>query len=104
MAFNQDDFVRLLTDCYEFCSRTFWDVAVQHARPSINHETLARLQKNDQVVELSRHLPYPEFNASQAVFTPLIMDHTSIVDWRSEYTHALIRNESLEMKPEPYVY
>ncbi|WAO96026.1 Hypothetical protein NCS54_01368200 [Fusarium falciforme] len=104
MAFDRDDFVRLLTDYYEFCSRTFWDVTVQHAPaggwPSINHETLARLQKNDQVVELLRHLPYPEFN--QGVYTPLIMDHTGIVDWRSEYTHALIRNESLEVKPEPF--
>ncbi|KAM6529168.1 hypothetical protein FALCPG4_007314 [Fusarium falciforme] len=30
------------------------------------------------------------------------MDHTRVVDWRREYTHALIRNDRLETKPEPF--
>ncbi|RSL59546.1 hypothetical protein CEP54_007240 [Fusarium duplospermum] len=106
MAFDKGEFVRLLTDYYEFCSRTFWDVTVQHAPAggwsSINQGTLARLQKNDQAVELLRQLPYPDLDGSQGAFTPLIMDHTQVVDWRSEYTHGLIRNNTLEAKPEPF--
>jgi hypothetical protein len=70
--------------------------------PSINHGTLARLQKNGQAVELLCQLPYPDFDASQVAFTPLIMDQTRVVDWRSEYIHALIRNDRLETKPEPF--
>ncbi|KAL6364310.1 hypothetical protein LRP88_02229 [Fusarium phalaenopsidis] len=104
--FHEDSFVRLLTDYYEFRSRTFWDVTVQRALaggwPSINHGTLTRLQKNDQAVELLCQLPYPDFDALQVAFTPLIMDQTRVVDWRSEYIHALIRNDRLETKPEPF--
>lgn len=61
MAFDQDEFVRLLTDYYEFCGRVFWDTTTQKAPaggwPSINQDTLAGLLKNDQVAELLRHLP-----------------------------------------------
>ena len=106
MAFDQDEFVRLLTDFYEFCSRVFWKLPIQHAPPggwpSINQDTLAALQKSDKAVELLRHLPYPDFDASQAAFTPLIMDHTEVVDWRSEYIHGNIRSSVLETKPEPF--
>lgn len=74
MAFDQNEFVRLLTDYYEFRSRTFWDVTVQCAPaggwPSINHGTLAHLQMNDQAVALLCQLPYPDFDASQVAFTP----------------------------------
>ena len=95
-----------MTDFYEFCSRVFWELPVQHAPPggwpSINQETLAGLQKSDQAVGLLRHLPYPDFDASQVAFTPLIMDHTRVIDYRSEYIHSKIRSSVLETKPEPF--
>ncbi|UPL02782.1 hypothetical protein LCI18_013716 [Fusarium solani-melongenae] len=106
LVFDQNEFVRLLTDYNEFCSRTFWDVTVQCAPaegwPSINHGTLAHLQKNDQAVALLYRLPYPDFDSSQVAFTPRIIHHTRVVDWRSKYTHALIRNDRLQTKPEPF--
>lgn len=110
MAFDQDEFIHLLTDFYEFCSRAFWDLGVQYAPeggwPSINQQTLAGLEKNNEVIELLRHLPYPDFNVEpqQAAYMPLIMFDTPVIDYRSEYIQDLIGKDIPNEFPEPYNY
>lgn len=62
MAHDRDEFVRLLTDYYNFCNRAFWNATVAQAPSggwtSINQETLAPLKRNGTVFDLLRHMPY----------------------------------------------
>ncbi|KAF6840296.1 hypothetical protein CPLU01_01320 [Colletotrichum plurivorum] len=93
MAYDRDDFVRLLTDYYNFCNRVFWRATVVQAPPGgwpeINQETLAALNKNDTVVDLLRHLPYVDDQGYQT--EPFIMDDTPIVNYRSKKLQKEIR-------------
>ncbi|WYZ45756.1 hypothetical protein EsH8_VIII_001072 [Colletotrichum jinshuiense] len=88
MAYDRDEFVRLLTDYYDFCNRVFWDGTVAHAPPggwpSINQETLATLKRNDTVIDLLRHIPYVNYTGNNLSLSPFIMESTPVTDYRSE--------------------
>ncbi|KAH6656193.1 hypothetical protein F5X68DRAFT_219179 [Plectosphaerella plurivora] len=109
MAFDQEDFIRLLTDYYEFCYRVYWqDCPISRSPPGgwpeITAEALAGLQKNEDALHLIRHLPYPEFNKhpEYSTCTPHLMHETPIVDYRLSYIHDIINGDELESKPEPF--
>ncbi|KAF6805960.1 hypothetical protein CMUS01_14499 [Colletotrichum musicola] len=57
----------------------------------------------DYLIDLLRHIPYVDYPEQDIlVFTPIIMDHTPIIDYRSEETHKRIRNNKIEDYAEPY--
>ncbi|KAF6819412.1 hypothetical protein CPLU01_13053 [Colletotrichum plurivorum] len=88
MPFDRDQFVHLLTDYYEFCNRVFWHGTVRQAPPG-------GLTKNDTVIDLLSCVPYVDYPEQDILAcTPIIMDHTQIIDYRSE--------ETLEGYVEPY--
>jgi hypothetical protein len=67
MAFDQIEFITLLTDYYEFCNRAFWDNSVvakapNNGWPSITQSTMANLHKADTVIDLLRHMPIVDFD------------------------------------------
>lgn len=106
MAFDQDEFVHLLTDYYDFCNRVFWEhTAVARAPvggwPSINQDSVANLEKNDAAFDLLRRLPYVDFEQGWASDPPNIMNKTNIVDYRSEDIQAKIRERRFETYAEP---
>ncbi|KAF6794599.1 hypothetical protein CSOJ01_13672 [Colletotrichum sojae] len=106
MVFDQDEFVHLLTDYYQFCNRVFWHCTVRQAPlggwPSITPESLAGLAKNDIVIDLLRHVPYVDYPEQDILACkPIIMDHTTIIDYRSEETHKRVQNK-IEDYTEPY--
>ncbi|KAF6824109.1 hypothetical protein CPLU01_11038 [Colletotrichum plurivorum] len=106
MAFNQEEFVNLLADYYEFCNRVFWEhttVAYPPAGgwPSINQDTMANLEKSDTAVDLLRHLPYVDFDPDRAFDPPHIMNKTNIVDYRNEKIQAKIRERCFDTYAEP---
>ncbi|KAM0329314.1 hypothetical protein ACHAQA_004619 [Verticillium albo-atrum] len=86
MAYDRDEFVRLLTDYYGFCNRTFWTTTIEQAPPggwpSVNQEALANLKRNDTVIDLLRHIPYPNYVENDLVHTSFIMADTPITDYR----------------------
>lgn len=93
MAYDRDEFVRFLTDYYNFCNRVFWFLTVVEAPsggwPEINKETLAALNKNDTVIDLLRHLPY--VNQEGKHQDPFILDDTPLVNYRMEELRKAIR-------------
>ncbi|KAL0935700.1 uncharacterized protein CTRU02_210291 [Colletotrichum truncatum] len=105
MAYDRDEFIRLLTDYYEFCNRIFWKATVRQAPPggwpSINHESIAGLAKNDTVIDLLRHLPYVDYSEQDLYFMPIILDETPIVDYRREDLQQLVRDGKIEGYVEP---
>ncbi|PGG95114.1 hypothetical protein AJ79_10252 [Helicocarpus griseus UAMH5409] len=109
MAYDRDEFIRLLTDYYNFCSRVFWDVPVAQAPaggwPSINQETLAKLKRSDTVIDLLRNMPYIDYPGDSEhgyVREPLIMDNTYTVEYRREHIQKLIREGNIEGVAAPY--
>ncbi|KAJ3544065.1 hypothetical protein NM208_g3241 [Fusarium decemcellulare] len=98
MAFDHDEFIRLITDYYEFCSRRFWNLPIQQAPPggwpAITDDIIEKLNKNEAAAKLIRHLPYPEYNMDPEYtsFTPHIMQNTYIADYRCEAFTKAIRN------------
>ncbi|CRK19696.1 hypothetical protein HYQ45_016451 [Verticillium longisporum] len=109
MPFDQEEFLRLITDHYEFCHRVYWnDLPISRALlggwPEIPPEVLAGLQKNDGAVNLIRNLPYPEFSRDRqySSFTPLLMFDTQVIDYRLDYVQESIVCDELESKPEPF--
>jgi hypothetical protein len=106
MAFDQAEFVKLLTDYYEFCNRVFWDDSVvaeapNNGWPSITQSTMANLHKNDAAIELLRHMPFVDFEPGKAHDKVLVMLNTRIQDYRSDKIQDHIRNGDLEYYVEP---
>ncbi|KAI8180536.1 hypothetical protein K4K48_012593 [Colletotrichum sp. SAR 10_66] len=100
MAYDRDEFVRLLTDYYNFCNRAFWNATVTQAPSvgctSINQETLAPLKRNSTVFDLLRHMPYIDSPGNSVVLAPFIMEYTPITDYRSEDLQNKIREDYIE--------
>jgi hypothetical protein len=107
MAFNQVEFLTLLTDYYEFCSRVFWDNSVvaeapNNGWPSITQSTMANLHKTDAIVDLLRHMPFVDFvEPDKAYGKHVIMVNTRIQDYRSDEMQNRIRDGDLEYYVEP---
>jgi hypothetical protein len=96
MAFDQAEFITLLTDYYEFCNRVFWDW------PSITQSTMANLHKNDAAIDLLRHMPFVDFEPLDAAYGKhLVMKNTRIQDYRSKEIQDRIRDGDLEIYVEP---
>ncbi|KAM0335263.1 hypothetical protein ACHAQA_000307 [Verticillium albo-atrum] len=107
MAYDRDEFIRLLTDYYEFCGRVFWNATAitqppAGGWPSINQETLASLQKNDVAIDLLRHLPYPDTPTQKIVDVPHLVPETPVVDYRHEEVQKKIHEGELALVAEPY--
>ncbi|KAF9876155.1 hypothetical protein CkaCkLH20_06601 [Colletotrichum karsti] len=106
MAYDRDEFVRLLTDYYNFCNRTFWNATIAQAPaggwPSVNQETLANLKRNDTVIDLLRHIPYVEYAENDLIHTPLIMKNTPVIDYRREDIQQKIREGEIEGIAAPF--
>lgn len=104
MAYDRDEFIRLLTDYYNFCNRVFWDATVVQAPaggwPSVNQETLANLKRSDTVIDLLRNIPYIDHPKNEQA--PLIMNNTPTVDYRHEDTQKKIREGFIEGVAGPY--
>ncbi|WQF85633.1 hypothetical protein CDEST_10647 [Colletotrichum destructivum] len=100
MAYDRDEFVRLLTDYYDFCNRVFWNATVVQAPaggwPSINQETLAALKRNDTVIDLLRHIPYVNYREGASSLAPFLMKDTPVTDYRSEDLQKKIREGRIE--------
>jgi hypothetical protein len=107
MAFDQAEFVTLLTDYYEFCNRVFWDDSVvaeapNNGWPSITQSTMANLHKTNAAIELLRHLPFVDFEPPDAAYGKhVIMKNTRIQDYRSKEIQNRIRDGDLEIYVEP---
>jgi hypothetical protein len=107
MAFDQVEFITLLTDYYEFCNRVFWDDSVvaeapTNGWPSITQSTMANLHKNDAAIELLRHLPFVDFEPPDlAQGKHVIMQNTRIQDYRSKEIQDRIRDGDLVYYVEP---
>ncbi|KAH7376270.1 hypothetical protein B0T11DRAFT_271966 [Plectosphaerella cucumerina] len=109
MAFDQGEFIRLLTDYYEFCRRVYCqDCPISCSPPGgwpeITIEALAGLQKNEDALNMIRSLPYQEIsrNPENSVLTPHLLHETPIVDYRLSYVHDAINSDELEIKPQPF--
>ena len=100
MAYDRDEFVRLLTDYYNFCNRVFWNATIAQAPaggwPSINQETLANLKRSDTVIDLLRHIPYLNYPENDLIHAPLIMANTPVTDYRREDIQKKIREGCIE--------
>jgi hypothetical protein len=106
MAFDQAEFVTLLTDYYEFCNRVFWDDSVvakapNGGWPSITQFTMANLHKNDAAIELLRHMPFVDSEPNVAYRKHVVMLNTRIQDYRSNTIQDHIRNGDPEYYVEP---
>jgi hypothetical protein len=107
MAFDQVEFVTLLTDYYEFCNRVFWDDSVvaeapNNGWPSITQSTMANLHKNDAAIELLRHMPFVDFERPEVAYEKhVVMKNTRIQDYRSKKIQDRIRDGNLEYYVEP---
>lgn len=105
MSLNQDEFVRLLGDFYEFYDRVFWTTGIGYPPPlgwpTITPSTLGRLQLDNKTLELLRRIPYPRSdpNYDSNLSSPLIMPNTGVCDYRSSVTQAHLRDGTL---PVPY--
>lgn len=100
MPFNHDEFIRLVTDYYDFCSHSFWNVPIHYAPPggwpSVTDDIIAKLDKNDVAAKLIRHLPYPEYNMDPNYVgdTPFVIEDTMLVDYRCENIQNWVRGDS----------
>lgn len=106
MSYNRDEFVRLLTDYYEFCKRVFWDNATiakapPGGWPSINQESLANYKRTDTAIDLLRHIPYLDFPGQGNVMMPHFMPETPITDYRLERVQKNIREGKIEFVAAP---
>jgi hypothetical protein len=107
MAFDQAEFITLLTDYYGFCNRVFWDNSIvaeapnNGGWPSITSSTMANLHKTDAAIELLRHMPFADFKPNTAYGKHLIMLNTRIQDYRSDKIQHRIRNGDLVYHVEP---
>lgn len=107
MAFDQAEFLTLLTDYYEFCNRVFWDDSVvteapNAGWPSITHSTMANLHKTDAAIDLLRHMPFADFvDSNKAYSKHVVMLNTRIQDYRSSKIQDRIRSEDLVYYVEP---
>ncbi|KAF1830849.1 hypothetical protein BDW02DRAFT_572624 [Decorospora gaudefroyi] len=107
MAFDQAEFITLLTDYYEFCNRIFWDNSVVSEAPaggwpSITQETMANLHKTDAAIELLRHLPFPDFDPPEAAYgRHAMMRNTRVQEYRTKEVQDQIRSENGESYVEP---
>ena len=107
MAYDRDEFIRLLTDYYNFLTRVFWDATIVQPPaggwPSINQETLANLKRDDTVIDLLRNIPYVDYpyHGTQTVYAPLIMNCTPTVDYRREDVQRKIRDGEIERLAAP---
>jgi hypothetical protein len=101
MAFDQVEFIALLTDYYEFCNRVFWDDSVvaeapSNGWPSITPTTMGNLHKTDTVIDLLRHMPFADFvEPDKAYGKHVIMVNTRIQDYRSDEMQKRIRDGDL---------
>ncbi|KAH9242281.1 hypothetical protein K456DRAFT_1905189 [Colletotrichum gloeosporioides 23] len=77
MAYDRDEFVRLLTDDCNFCNRVFWNATKPWRPPSPP-------KRNDTVLDLLRCIPYIDSPSNSLVLVPSLMKDTSITDYRSE--------------------
>ncbi|KAL0936201.1 uncharacterized protein CTRU02_208416 [Colletotrichum truncatum] len=100
MVYDRDEFVRHLTDYYNFCNRVFWNSTVVQAPAggwsSITQETLANLKRNDTVIDLLRHMPYPEHPEEGLIYRPLMMVNTPVIDYRRGDVQHKIRGDQIE--------
>ncbi|GJC83583.1 hypothetical protein ColLi_06421 [Colletotrichum liriopes] len=100
MAYDRDEFVRLLTDYYNFCNRVFWNGTVVQAPsggwPLINQETLAPLKRNDTVIDLLRHIPYVNYTEDNLSQAPFVMESTPVTDYRCKDLQKKIREGYVE--------
>ncbi|KAF3805181.1 hypothetical protein GCG54_00010457 [Colletotrichum gloeosporioides] len=100
MAYDRSEFVRLLTDYYNFCNRVFWNATVAQAPSggwtSINQETLAPLKRNDTVLDLLRYIPYIDSPGNNLALSPFVMKETPVTDYRSEDLQKKIREDYIE--------
>ncbi|OLN83758.1 hypothetical protein CCHL11_08725 [Colletotrichum chlorophyti] len=100
MAYDRDEFVRLLTDYYNFCNRVFWNATVVQAPAggwsSINQNTLANLKRSDTVIDLLRHIPYVDYPEKHLIYAPLVMVNTPVTDYRHEDIQKKIRDDYIE--------
>ncbi|KAL3300137.1 hypothetical protein RB213_008772 [Colletotrichum asianum] len=100
MAYDRDEFVRLLTDYYNFCNRVFWNATVSQAPSggwtSINQETLAPLKRSDTVLDLLRCIPYIDSPSNSLALAPFLMKDTPVTDYRSEDLQKKIREDCIE--------
>jgi hypothetical protein len=107
MAFDQVEFLTLLTDYYEFCNRVFWDDSVvaeapNGGWPSITRSTMANLYKNDAAIDLLRHMPFVDFvEPEKAYGKHVVMLNTRIQDYRSNKIQDHIRSGDLVYYVEP---
>jgi hypothetical protein len=107
MAFDQVEFITLLTDYYEFCNRVFWDNSVvpeapNNGWPSITQSTMANLHKTNAVIDLLRHMPFVDFvEPDKAYGKHVTMVNTRIQDYRSDEMQNRIRDGDLEYYVEP---
>ncbi|KAJ5013342.1 hypothetical protein K4K57_002884 [Colletotrichum sp. SAR 10_99] len=100
LAYDRDEFVRLLTDYCNFCNRVFWNATVAQAPSggwtSISPETLAPLKRNGTILDLLRYMPYIDSPGNNVVLAPFIMKDTPITDYRSEDLQNKIREDYIE--------
>ncbi|KAH7082499.1 hypothetical protein FB567DRAFT_531371 [Paraphoma chrysanthemicola] len=107
MAFDQVEFVTLLTDYYEFCNRVFWEDSIVAESPSndgwpcITQSTMANLHKNDAAIQLLCHMPFVDIEPDKFYAKHVIMLNTRIQDYRSDEMQDRIRNGDLEGYVEP---
>jgi hypothetical protein len=108
MAFDQVEFLTLLTEYYEFCNRVFWDNSVvaeapnNGGWPSITECTMANLHKNDAAINLLRHMPFVDFvEPDKAYGKHVVMLNTRIQDYRSNVIQNQIRSGDLVYHVEP---
>ncbi|KAF6808576.1 hypothetical protein CSOJ01_07431 [Colletotrichum sojae] len=100
MAYDREEFVRLLTDYFNFCIRVFWSGTVVQAPtggwPSITQESLANLERSSTVIDLLRHIPYVELAKDSLVHMPNIMFKTPVIDYRRDDVQDEIRKGNVE--------
>jgi hypothetical protein len=90
MAFDQVEFLTLLKDYYEFCTRAFWDNSIvaeapnNGGWPTITPTTMANLHKTDAAIELLCHMPFVDFEPGKAFGKHVVMRNTRIQDYRSK--------------------
>ncbi|KAF1828426.1 hypothetical protein BDW02DRAFT_484484, partial [Decorospora gaudefroyi] len=107
MAFDQAEFITLLTDYYEFCNRNFWDDSVVSEAPaggwpSITQESMANLRKTDAAIELLRHLPFPDFDPLEMAYgRHAVMMNTRVQEYRTKDIQDKIRSENGKDYVEP---